>query len=140
MDKCALIRSMTSRDGDHSGSFMLSGGNRAKASYGAVLQQLISVAAATLCAFLFLIPGLYFLGYARRLKARNLALVHAAAYATARGTLDIQDLAAELSVSREVATTILRTAVREGHLRGRFDERGRFVAETNGPGPGGQRS
>src|SRR5207247_8817375 len=82
----------------------LAGGAGLRAAAGAVLQQLISVAAATLCAFLFLIPGLYFLGYARRLKARDLALVHAAAYATARGTIDVQDLATELSVSREVAT------------------------------------
>jgi len=107
------------------------------AGAGAVLQQVISVAAATLCALVFLVPGLYFLGYAQRLKARDLALAHAAAYATARGTLDVKDLAAELSVSGEVAAKILRTAVREGHLRGRFDERGRFVAETDGPGPGG---
>jgi len=119
-------------------SLALAGVGGILAAAGAVLQQLIGVAAATLCAFLFLIPGLYFLGYARRLKARDLALAHAAAYATARGTLDLQDLAAELSVSREVAMNILRTAVREGHLRGRFDERGRFVAETNGPRAGGQ--
>jgi len=119
-------------------SLALAGVGGILAAAGAVLQQLIGVAAAMLCAFLFLIPGLYFLGYARRLKARDLALAHAAAYATARGTLDLQDLAAELSVSREVAMNILRTAVREGHLRGRFDERGRFVAETNGPRAGGQ--
>jgi len=119
-------------------SLALAGVGGILAAAGAVLQQLISVAAATLCAFLFLIPGLYFLGYARRLKARDLALAHAAAYAAARGTLDLQDLAAELSVTREVAMNILRTAVREGHLRGRFDERGRFVAETDGPRAGGQ--
>lgn len=40
MDKCALIRSMTSRDGGHSGLTMLSGGSRSAASYGAVLQRL----------------------------------------------------------------------------------------------------
>jgi len=108
------------------------------AGAGAVLQQVISVAAATLCTLVFLVPGLYFLAYARRLNARDLALAHAAAYATARGTLDVNDLATELSVSGEVAAKILRTAVREGHLRGRFDERGRFVvAETPGPGLGG---
>jgi len=108
------------------------------AAAGAVLQQVISVAAATLCTLVFLVPGLYFLAYARRLNARDLALAHAAAYATARGTLDVNDLATELSVSGEVAAKILRTAVREGHLRGRFDERGRFVvAETPGPGLGG---
>lgn len=107
------------------------------AAAGAVLQQIISVAAATLCTIIFLVPGLYFLAYARRLGTRDLALAHAAAFATAQGTLDLKDLAAELSVSGEVATKILRTAVREGHLRGRFDERGRFVAERNGAGPGG---
>ena len=108
------------------------------AGAGAVLQQVISVAAATLCAFVFLVPGLYFLAYARRLRSRDLALAHAAAYAITRGTLEVGDLAAELSVSGEVATRILQTAVREGHLRGRFDERGRFVAEGNGPAPGGR--
>jgi len=106
------------------------------AGAGAVLQQVISVAAATLCAFVFLVPGLYFLAYARRLGSRDLALAHAAAYAVTRGTLEVNDLAAELSVSDEVAARILGTAVREGHLRGRFDERGRFVAEPNGPAPG----
>jgi hypothetical protein len=40
LDKCALIRSMTTRDGDHSGTSMLSGANRSAASYGAVLQRL----------------------------------------------------------------------------------------------------
>jgi len=108
------------------------------ATAGALLQQVISVAAATVCTLVFLVPGLYFLSYARRLKARDLALAHAAAYATARGTLDVKDLAAELAVSGEVAAKILRTAVREGHLRGRFDESGHFVAETNGPDPGGR--
>jgi hypothetical protein len=40
MDKCALIRSMTSKDGGHSGQFVLSGGNKATASLGAVLTKL----------------------------------------------------------------------------------------------------
>ncbi|MFO0966612.1 MAG: DUF1501 domain-containing protein [Gemmataceae bacterium] len=40
MDKCALVRSMTSRAGDHSGTFMVSGGHRSNASIGAVLQQM----------------------------------------------------------------------------------------------------
>jgi hypothetical protein len=40
LDKCVLLRAMTSRDGNHSGITMLSGGNRATASYGAVLQRL----------------------------------------------------------------------------------------------------
>jgi len=118
-------------------SLALAGVGAVLAAAGAVLQQVISVAAATLCTLVFLVPGLYFLAYARRLKARDLALAHAAAFATARGTLDVQDLAAELSVSGEVATRILRTAIREGHLRGRFDDRGRFVSETPAAKPGG---
>src|SRR5262245_45937226 len=40
MDKCALVRSMTSRSGDHDGTFVLSGGSKARASYGAVLARL----------------------------------------------------------------------------------------------------
>ncbi len=40
------------------------------------------------------------------------------------------DLAEELAVSREDAEKILRTAVREGRVRGRFDEAGRFTAES----------
>jgi hypothetical protein len=40
MNKCTIIRSMTSANGDHSGTFMLSGANSAHASYGAVLQRL----------------------------------------------------------------------------------------------------
>jgi hypothetical protein len=40
MNKCALIRSMTSANGDHSGTALLSGANRGAASYGAVLQRL----------------------------------------------------------------------------------------------------
>lgn len=39
MDKCALIRTVVSRD-THSGSFVLSGGHNGNASLGAVLQQL----------------------------------------------------------------------------------------------------
>ena len=81
-------------------SLALAGVGGILAAAGAVLQQLISVAAATLCAFLFLIPGLYFLGYARRLKARDLALVHAAAYATHRGALRSRSSPRISSISR----------------------------------------
>src|SRR5438552_1567514 len=41
MDKCALIRTMTGAADAHSGTAMLSGANRAGASYGAVLQRLL---------------------------------------------------------------------------------------------------
>src|SRR5262245_34230302 len=40
LDKCAIIRSMTSKDGGHSGVFMGSGGSKFAASYGAVLTKL----------------------------------------------------------------------------------------------------
>ena len=39
MDKCAILRSMTSRD-EHAGQTMMSGGAKALASYGAVLNKL----------------------------------------------------------------------------------------------------
>src|SRR6266513_1795689 len=39
MDKCAILRSMTSRD-EHAGTTMMSGGAKAAASYGAVLARL----------------------------------------------------------------------------------------------------
>jgi hypothetical protein len=40
MDKCVLLRAMTSRNGDHSGVHVTSGGHRDAASLGAVLQKL----------------------------------------------------------------------------------------------------
>src|SRR5262245_60807228 len=40
MDKCAILRSMTSKDGGHSGSSVMSGGNKFSASMGAVLTKL----------------------------------------------------------------------------------------------------
>jgi len=40
IDKCTILRSMTSRDGAHSGSAMLSGMSRSAASIGAVLAKL----------------------------------------------------------------------------------------------------
>jgi hypothetical protein len=101
------------------------------AAVGAALIQPLSAAAAAVCAIAFLIPGLYILGYARGLRARDVALAHTAAFATSRGAFEVQDLASELSVSKDDAEKILQTAVREGHLRGHFDHRGRFVSEPN---------
>jgi len=112
----------------------IAGGSAILAVAGAALQQTLSATAASLCATVFLIPGLFFFAYQRRFRARDLALAHVAAIARARRTLDLEDLAGELHVSREDAEKVLRTAVREGHLRGTFDERGRFVAATSGPG------
>ena len=100
------------------------------AAVGAALIQPLSAAAAALCAVVFLVPGLYILGYARGLRARDVALAHTAAFAISRGAFDLQDLASELSVSKDDAEKILQTAVQEGHLRGRFDDRGRFIAEA----------
>jgi hypothetical protein len=110
------------------------------AAVGAALNQPLSAAAAAVCAIVFLIPGLYVLGYARGLRARDVALAHTAAFAISRGAFDVQDLASDLSVSKDDAEKILQTAVREGHLRGRFDDRGRFVAEADeAAGPEGAR-
>ena len=103
------------------------------AATGVALQQFVSVAAATLCAVVFLVPGLYFLGYSRRLRSRELALAHTAAFVRSREVVPIEDLAEELQVSREVADRILRTALREGHVRGRFETPTRFVAEREDP-------
>jgi hypothetical protein len=62
MDKCALIRSMTSIDGSHSGITMLSGGSRARASYGAVLQHLIRSSHSAMPAFVHVGPAGYLPG------------------------------------------------------------------------------
>jgi hypothetical protein len=62
MDKCALIRSMTSSDGGHSGVTMLSGANRAAASYGAVLQRLNGASASGMPPFVHVGPAGYLPG------------------------------------------------------------------------------
>lgn len=102
---------------------------------GAALQQGLSVAAASLCAALFSVPGLYFLGYSRRLRSREIALAHAASFATARQAIRIQELADELRVPPKDAERILRTAIQEGHVRGRFEGPDRFVADPAEVGP-----
>jgi len=112
----------------------IAGGSAILAVAGAALQQTLSATAASLCAAVFLVPGLFFFAYQRRFRARDLALAHVAAIARARGTLDLGDLAGELQVSREDVEKVLRTAVREGLLQGTFDARGRFVAATSNPG------
>lgn len=100
---------------------------------GTVLQQPVGVAASGLCAVLFLVPGVYFFRYALRLRTRDIALAHVAAFASGRGSIRIEDLAEELHVPPGDAEQILRTAVREGRLRGRFVAPDRFVAEPAGP-------
>lgn len=102
---------------------------------GAALQEELGVAASALCAAAFLVPGLSFLGYARRLRLREAALAQVARFAAGRDTIRIDELAAALGVSSADAERILRTALREGHLRGRFEGPDRFVAERMGPVP-----
>ena len=80
-------------------------------------------------------PGLYFLGYSRRLSSREIALAHAASFATAREAIRIQELADDLRVPPEDAERILRKAIREGHVRGRFEGVDRFVADKSERGP-----
>lgn len=103
------------------------------AAAAAALQQVLGAGSAALCAALFLVPGLYFLGHSRRLESRDLALAHAASFVAGHDTIRIQDLAAELGVPPGDADRILRTAVREGHLRGRFEAPDRFVPERTEP-------
>lgn len=97
----------------------------------AVLHEALSVAAGLLCSAVFLVPGLFLLAYARRFRARELALAHTASFASARRVLEVPELAAELKVSNAVAEKVLQTAVREGHIRGTFDPEGRFVVTSN---------
>jgi len=100
---------------------------------GAAFQQTLGVGAASLCAVLLVVPGLYFLGYSRRLGARDLALAHTAAFVKARGDIRIQDLAEELHASPATTRHVLRIAVQEGHVRGHFEGDARFVAERPHP-------
>ena len=97
------------------------------AAAGAALQQTLGVAASSLCAVTFLVPGLYFLGYSRRLRSRDLALAHAAAFVRSRDAIRIPELANELQVPPDDADRILRLAVEEGYLEGTFESEDRFV-------------
>jgi len=120
------------------GALAIAGLSAILALAAAALQQDLSVAAASLCAGLFFVPGLYFLGYSRRLRSREIALAHAASFATAREAIRIQDLADELRVPPKDAERILRIAIQEGHVRGRFEGRDRFVADRAEAGPPGE--
>lgn len=107
------------------------------AAAGAILQQALGAIAASLCALVFFVPGLYVLAYARRLRTREVALAHAATFVKERSAIRVQDLADELRVRRDDAERILRTAVREGFLRGRFEGSDRFAVEPDSAGPAG---
>ena len=113
------------------GTLGLSGVGVVLAIAGAVFQQVLGVAAASLCAGVLLVPGLSFLVFSRRLASRDLALKHVASFAEGRETMPIQDLADELRVPREDALRILRIAIEEGYLRGRFRGPDTFVAEKD---------
>ncbi len=97
-----------------------------------LLAHAFESAAAALCAATFFIPGLLFLRYWRRLYARDLALAHAGALAEAEGVTDSKALGEQLHVPAEDAAKILKTAIREGQVRGEMDEHGVFVA-SNAP-------
>jgi len=97
------------------------------AAAGAALQQTLGVAASSLCAVAFLVPGLYLLGYSRRLRSRDLVLAHAAAFVRSRDAIRIPELADELQVPPDDANRILRLAVEEGYLEGTFESEDRFV-------------
>ena len=114
----------------------LSAGATLLAIAGAALQQALGVGAASLCAILLAVPGLYFLGYSRRLGARDLALAHAAAFVNARGAIRIQDLADELHASPAAAKHLLQIAIQEGHIRGHFEGDAQFVSERPLPREG----
>lgn len=111
-------------------ALVIASGAAGLAVFGAAVAQPLSSGATALCAAIFVVPGLVFLAYARKLTLREVALKHVAAIIESRGVLEMDALAEELSISREDAERILRTAIHEGHVRGTPDDRGRFVAVT----------
>ena len=117
------------------GILAMSGVGAVLATAGAILQQALGALAAALCALVFFVPGLYLLAYARRLRARDVALAHAATFVRERSAIQVQDLADELRVPRADAERILRLAVQEGFLRGRFEGTDRFAADSDSVGP-----
>lgn len=94
------------------------------------LSHSFEAAAAALCAFVFLVPGLLFLRYWQRLASRDLALAHVAEVAEKAGVADAKTLGNELDVPETDAAKILKIAIREGRLKGRVDDSGRFIAES----------
>jgi hypothetical protein len=74
MDKCCLLRSMTSAD-DHSGRTMLSGQSKAGASYGAVLTKLQGSGDSGMPPFVHVGPGGYLPGSGTLGAAHNPVLV-----------------------------------------------------------------
>src|SRR5438046_6992916 len=118
------------------GTLGLSGVGVVLAVAGAAFQQVLGVAAASLCAVLLLVPGLFFLAFSRRLASRDLALAHAASFAKGRDSIGIQDLADELQVPRAAALRVLQVAIQEGTSAGRSE--GATRSSPKGP-PSGRR-
>lgn len=111
------------------GAIAVAAGAAALAIVGALAGQPTGAGAAALCAAAFLVPGLAFFNYSRRLRMRDAALDHVAVLAKEARVLDMDRLASHLGVSRADAEKILRRAVAEGHLLGRFDREDRFVPD-----------
>lgn len=101
------------------------------AGIGIATAQGAAAGAAALCAAAFFVPGLAFANYARTLRLRDEALEHVASLARDAGTIDIERLADELQVPKADAERILRKAVAEGRLGGRFHGDGRFVVDED---------
>jgi hypothetical protein len=74
MDKCAILRSMTSRD-EHAGTTMMSGGSRSAACYGAVLTRLKGFPESGMPPFVHVGPGGYLPGAGNLGAAYNPILV-----------------------------------------------------------------
>ena len=95
-----------------------------------LLSRPFEASAAALCAVVFVVPGLLFLRYWRRLYIRDVALAHAAKVADEEGIVDARTLGRKLKVPEADAMKILTTSIREGHAKGELDERGRYVSST----------
>jgi hypothetical protein len=74
MDKCAILRSMTSRD-EHAGLTMMSGASKAGASYGAILNRLKGPSSSGMPSFLHVGPAGYLPGAGTLGTAYNPMLV-----------------------------------------------------------------
>jgi hypothetical protein len=97
---------------------------------GTVTSQTAAAGAAAICAIAFLVPGLALFNYGRLLHLRTMALTHVRDFVEERGAISVDELAAYLSVPRGDADKILRKAIREGHVRGSLDDRGRFISSA----------
>lgn len=105
-------------------------GSAALAGTGTVLGATFAAGASALCAVLFAVPGLLFLGRIRQIRAREAALAYVGDVGGRRGVLDPAELAEEFDIPAQDAAKILKKAVLEGYATGDVDDRGTFVAST----------